>query len=119
MSHDELTTQHIPGDQAADGPPAVYTIYGLRLRSDTDQALLDEDPGFCLNDGNVGYFRARGMAFLVNRWDQVEYTHHSGERPNASRFERDRWNDDLRAVADRLGLDAVEGPGWFTIPKEA
>lgn len=103
----------------------VYTIYGLRVADDSNPLLLEEDPGQCLNNGEVGVFRAgvydHNMTFLAVKWTTVpagEYVYHSGEKPNASRFERDRWNDDLRAVADRLGLTVVEEPGWYTIPSE-
>lgn len=119
MNHDEFTVRDVLADQLSDVHKHVFAIYGLRIRSDTNQVLLDEDPGFCLNDGSVGYFRARGMVFLVNQWDRVEYVFHSGIHAVAPKFERDRWNDDLRAVSDRLGLDIVEGPGWFTIPSES
>lgn len=104
----------------------VYSIYGVQLSDDTDWALLEEDPGRCLNNGEPGLLRAgaydKHMTFLALTWEKIEpgeYVYHSGEQPNASKFERDRWNDDLRAEADRLGLDIVEGPGWFTIPSES
>jgi hypothetical protein len=105
----------------------VYTIYGVRLADDTLHNIdaLEEDPGHCLNNGSPGIFRAgaygKHMPFLAISCSRVvpgEYVFHSGEKPNASKFERDRWNDDLRDTADRLGLDIVEGPGWFTIPSE-
>jgi hypothetical protein len=103
----------------------VKEIYGLRVPDETDWLLLDEDPGQCCNNGQVGYFRAgaydRNMMFLALRWREVapgDYTYHSGEKPNASKFVRDHWNSDLRAEADRLGLEIIEGPGWFTIPSE-
>lgn len=98
----------------------VYALYGIRVPDDTDWSRID-DPGQCLNNGEVGSFRVRVKDgfhhYLVNRWEKKdigEYVYHSGEVPNASRFERDRWNDDLRAEADRLGLPIVEGPGWIT-----
>lgn len=104
----------------------IYTIYGLRINDDADQFLLEEDPGHCLNDGAVGFFHAgahdKHMNFLAIRWSKLqagEYAYHSGEQANASKFVRDRWNDDLRAVADRLGLDVLEAPGWYTIPSES
>jgi len=105
---------------------SVYAIYGLRLgRFNDDLFRLDEDPGACLNDGEVGYITAgvRGnhMLFLALKWDRIppgEYVYHSGESANASKFERDRWNSDLRAAADRLGLEVIGEPGWYTIPSE-
>lgn len=106
---------------------SVYAIYGLRLeRPGTDLFLLDEDPGACLNDGRVGYITAgaRGnhMIFLAVKWDRIptgEYVFHSGEKPNEHRFTRERWNGELRAVVDRLGLTAAGEPGWYTIPSES
>lgn len=104
---------------------SVYEIYGLRVQDDADWLALEEDPGQCRNDGSVGYIQAgaynRDMVFLALRWREVEpgeYTYHSGEQPNANRATRTRWNRDLRAVADRLNLTVLEGPGWFTIPDE-
>lgn len=103
----------------------VYSIYGLRVTDDADWLLLEDDPGQCCNDGTVGYFQAgihdNNMTFLAIRWEEIKpgnYTFHSGEGPNASKFVRDRWNDDLRTTAARLGLNVIEGPGWFTIPNE-
>lgn len=103
----------------------VISIYGIRICDDTDWLALDNDPGQCRNSGQVGYIRAgaydRQMMFLALRWKHVEpgeYILHSGERPNANKFERDRWNSDLHAEADRLGLEIIDGPGWFTMPDE-
>ena len=107
------------------GGLTVYSIYGLRLHDDTDQVLLAEDPGPCRNDSTVGYVRAgalgRHMTFLAIWYKHVkpgDYVLHSGEQPNASKFVRDQWNSELRAVCDRLAYQIVEGPGWFTIPSE-
>lgn len=103
----------------------VYHFYGVELADDTDWLPLEEDPGHCLNNGEVGIFRAgaydQHKTYLALWWERKEAgekVFHSGEKPNAHKFERDRWNDDLRAVADRLGLSITEGPGWFTIPHE-
>lgn len=104
----------------------VYTVYGLHLADNADVKLLAEDPGFCPNDGaTVGLLMAgtaaQPAAFLVLNWTKVppgEYVFHSGEGPNANKFARDRWNSDLRAEADRLGVEIIAGPGWFTIPSE-
>lgn len=107
------------------GGLTVYTLYGLRLHDNTDPGLVAEDPGPCRNDGTVGYVRAgilgSHMTFLAIMCTHVkvgDYVFHSGEQPNASKFIRDQWNSDLRAVCDRLAYQAVEGPGWFTIPSE-
>lgn len=125
MGHDETITGAMIGQRQMSGI-TVYAIYGLRLADDTDWYALEEDPGHCLNNGTVGYFRVgahkKRMTFLATQWAPVEpgkYVYHSGEKPNAHKFERDRWNSDLRAVADRLGLDVVEEPGWYTIPNES
>lgn len=110
----------------------VTHFYGVRVPDDTDWLALDEDPGPCRNNGGteayngqVGYTKAgaydQDMMFLCINWKHVEpgeYILHSGEKPNANKFERDRWNDDLRAEADRLGLEIIDGPGWFTMPDE-
>ena len=99
----------------------VYALYGIQVPDDTDWTALD-DPGQCLNNGEVGSFRVPvkdgHQNFLVNSWekkDTGEHVYHSGEVPNAHKFERDRWNNALRAMAARLGLDIVEGPGWITV----
>lgn len=104
----------------------LYKIYGVRLADGTDWWPLEDDPGHCLNNGTVGVFRAgaynKHMTFLALNWEGVEageYVFHSGIHAVAPKFERDRWNDDLHAVVDRLGLEVVEGPGWFTIPSES
>ena len=105
---------------------SVYKIYGVRVPDDTDGLIVEDDIGQCRNDGAVGVFWAgaydNNMTFLALRWKELEpgeYTHHSGVHANASLTDRDRWNDDLRAMADHLGLEIVEGPGWFTIFDEA
>jgi hypothetical protein len=99
----------------------VYAFYGVRVPDDTDWSRID-DPGQCLNNGDVGSFtvpvRDGQQSYLVLSWEKKdigECVYHSGEVPNASKFERDRWNDDLRAVADRLGLPILQGPGWITV----
>jgi hypothetical protein len=104
---------------------SVYAIYGVRVPDDTDGFVVEDDIGQCRNDGAVGVFWAgahdRNMTFLALRWKEIEpgeYTHHSGVHANASLTDRDRWNDDLRAAADHLNLEIVEGPGWFTILSE-
>lgn len=105
---------------------SVYAIYGVRLADDTDRTALEEDPGHCANDGAVGAFWAgeydNDMVFLALRWARVEpggYVFHSGEQANALLSTRERWNADLRAVADRINAEIVEGPGWFTVSDEA
>jgi hypothetical protein len=105
---------------------SVYAIYGLRVeRFKGDLFRLDDDPGMCVNDGNVGYItagkRGQHMLFLAVKWDRIptgEYVFHSGEKPNEHIFVRDRWNSDLRATADRIGLEITGEPGWYTIPSE-
>lgn len=119
MTHNELihSAAYMRGPTNTDR--TVCALYGVRIRSDSDRELLEEDPGFCLNNGQVGVFwRGGTMTFLAVSWTQTEYVYHSGEYPNAPKIERDGWNSDLRAMADRLGVDIVEGPGWFTIPSE-
>lgn len=103
----------------------VYTIYGLRVADDTDPIRIEEELGQCTNDGNPGVFWAgaydNNMTFLAVSWSSVQpgtYVYHSGEKPNEHLFVRDRWNSDLRAAADRLGLTVIEEPGWYTIPSE-
>lgn len=104
----------------------TYSIYGIRLPDDTDGHALEELTGQCTNDGAVGVFWAgahdRDMTFLALRWTEIEpgnYVYHSGDGPNASRFTREQWNSQLRDAAARLGVEIVEGPGWFTIPDES
>lgn len=99
----------------------IYALYGIQVPDDTDWSRVD-DPGQCMNNGEVGSFCVRvgdgHKSYLVTEWskkDLGEHVFHSGEKPNASKFARDRWNDDLRAVADQLGLPIVEGPGWITV----
>lgn len=103
----------------------LYALYGLRVADDTDWRALQNDPGHCLNNGDVGFVLAgaydRHMTFLATEWVRKvpgELVFHSGERPNADKFERDRWNSDLRAMADRLGLEVIGEPGWYTILDE-
>lgn len=127
MGHDELTDR---ARQAAKNPARVpqrmmYTLYGLHIADGLDRSTLEEDPGPCRNDGRVGVFWAgvpdKPMTFLAVKWSSIwpgEYVFHSGERPNATKFERDLWNRELQAAAEWLGAEIVEGPGWFTIPSE-
>jgi len=110
----------------------VTHFYGVRIPDDTDWMALDEDPGQCHNngdtsvyDGKIGYLMAGAydadMKFLAVNWKHIEpgqYVLHSGKYPNAHKFDRDRWNDDLAAEAERLGLEIIDGPGWFTLPDE-
>jgi hypothetical protein len=126
MGHDELTT-HFTLERIIMGiQRTVYHLYGVRLADDTDWFPLEEDPGHCLNNNEVGLFRAgaydQHKTYLAREWTRIEpgeWVFHSGIHAVAPKFERDRWNDDLLAVTDRLGLEVVEGPGWFTIPSEA
>lgn len=146
MSHDELTTHailwrgcaadlyiedevpqylHHPKGPAMSISRTVTHFYGVRVPDDTDWLALEDDPGHCLNNGEVGVFRAgaydKHMVFLAREWRRIEpgeYVFHSGVHAVAPKFERDRWNDDLTTVADRLGLDIIDGPGWFTMPDE-
>lgn len=104
----------------------MYRLYGLRLPDDTSWDFLENDPGHCRNDGSVGAFRGgpfgHEMKFLALRCFPVEMgdlVFHSGEGPNEQKFIRDRWNDDLRATADRLGLEILTGPGWYALPSES
>lgn len=106
--------------------PVIYSIYGVRLADTVDVSALEDDPGHCLNDGSVGFMRAGAwdqyMSFLAIRCETRQpgdYDYHSGEGPNEQRFIRDRWNSDLLAVVDRLGLTLINRPGWFTIYGEA
>lgn len=108
------------------GAITMYRLYGLRLPDSTDWEFIENDPGHCLNNGSVGAFRAgrfgQEMKFLALNWFTVELgdlVFHSGEGPNEQKFIRDRWNDDLRAVAERLGLEVLQGPGWYTLPSES
>jgi hypothetical protein len=101
----------------------TVSFYGLRVQDDADWEELDESIGQCSNNGVVGYLQAgacdQDMTFLALWWRHVEpgeYVLHSGERPVASEEQRREWNDQLRAVAQRLGLEVVDGPGWFTMP---
>jgi hypothetical protein len=103
----------------------VYAIYGVRLADGIDRALLDEELGYCLNNGQVGWTHLgahdKHATYLITEWDTKEAgeeVYHSGEYPNADKFARDRWNDDLRAAADLVGGEIVQGPGWFTILSE-
>lgn len=110
----------------------VTHFYGVRIPDDTDWLALEDDPGQISYNGDtnvyggrVGYLMAGAydadMMFLAINWQHIEpggYVYHSGEKPNANKFERDRWNDDLRAMADHLGVEIIEGPGWFTVPDE-
>lgn len=104
----------------------VYTIYGLRVPDNTDRVRIEEELGQCINDGQPGVFWAgaydRDMTFIAVSWSSVqpgEYVFHSGEQPNEHIFVRNRWNSDLRAAADRLGLKVTGEPGWYTIPSES
>lgn len=133
MGNDELTTYQLAGrEPKLSISISVTHFYGVRVPDDTAWLALEEDPGQCRNNGDtnvyggqIGYLQAgaydQDMTFLAINWKHIEpgeYVFHSGEYPNANKFERDRWNDDLRAEADRLGLEIVEGPGWFTLPDE-
>jgi hypothetical protein len=130
MERDELTTRAVWGrahhlEETMPAHRTVYAIYGLRVADGSDRLALEEDPGHCLNNGSVGAFWAgaydKHMTFLAVSWCSKwpgEYVYHSGEYPNENKFVRDRWNSDLRATADRLGLQVIEEPGWFTIPSE-
>jgi hypothetical protein len=104
----------------------MYHIYGVRVPDDTDWSAMEEDIGQCLNNGEVGVFRAgaynRHMIFLAREWTKIEpgeLVCHSGVIPQAPKWQRDRWNHDLFAAADQFGLEIVQGPGWFTIPSES
>lgn len=127
MGHDETTTRMIlSGGQPVSTYRTVYSIYGLRVADDTDRVRIEEELGQCINDGQPGVFWAgahdRPMTFLAVKWSSVqpgEYVFHSGEQPNEHLFVRNRWNSDLRASADRLGLDVTGEPGWYTIPSES
>lgn len=115
----------------------VTHFYGVRVPDDTDWTPLEEDPGQCRNNGGdevlrpeiyhdkMGYLTAgaynRNMVFLALNWKHIEpgeYVLHDGVHAVAPKFLRDRWNDDLRALADRLGLEIIDGPGWLTMPDE-
>lgn len=103
----------------------LYKFYGVRVADHANWEALDEDPGICLNNGEVGYFHAgahdKHRTYLINsvaKVDVGEEIFHSGVHAVAPKFERDRWNDDLLMVADRLGLDVTEGPGWFAVESE-
>lgn len=103
-----------------------YTIYGLLVDAgDKSVVELNEDPGQCSNNGEVGYFQAGvyddNMTFLALKCREVEpgdYVMHPGDRPQASEEDRWQWNALLRSAAVRLGLRILDGPGWFTIPDE-
>lgn len=103
-----------------------YTIYGMLVDpGDLTFAELKDDPGQCANNGRAGYFQAgrygNAMTFLALNWREVEpgeYVMHPGDRPHATKEDRNRWNEALRKEADRLELRVVDGPGWFTIPDE-
>lgn len=126
MNHDETTTQHILEGRTAMGIyKTIYHLYGVQLADDNNRFALEEDPGHCLNNGTVGAFWAgaygKHHTYLALWWEKKEagdVIFHSGIHAVAPKFQRDNWNSDLQAVADRLGLDIVEGPGWFTIPHE-
>jgi hypothetical protein len=99
-----------------------HHFYGLQLADDVDQAALDEDPGWCLNNGQVGYYTVTVdktiQLFLALWWKRPrpgEIIHHSGVTAVAPKFLRDRWNSDLEAVVDRLGLATLTEPGWITV----
>lgn len=127
MSHDETTTHTILcGGPQVSTYRTVYAIYGLRVHDGTDRVRIEEELGQCTNDGQPGVFWAGAydhpMTFLAVSWSSVQpgaYVFHSGEKPNEHRFTRDRWNSDLRAAADRLGLEVTGEPGWYTIPSES
>lgn len=126
MGHDELTTSatHLRG--IMDIHRTLKHFYGVQLADDTDWFPLKDDPGHCLNNGEVGVLRAGAYdhhkTYLALSWEHKEAgepVFHSGVHAVAPKFQRDRWNDDLSAVVDRLGLEVTEGPGWFTILSEA
>lgn len=103
----------------------VYAVYGIQVPDDTSWSMLDEEVGHCLNDGQVGWIHLGALGhhetYLIIGWDTKppgDPVWHSGEKPNADKWQRDHWNAELRAVADRLGLDIINGPGWCTVASE-
>lgn len=103
----------------------VYAIYGVQIQDGASWPMLDEEVGHCLNNGEVGWMHlgahGRHDTYLVTEWTTKpagDPVWHSGEQPNASKFQRDRWNSNLRDVADRLGLEIINGPGWCTVLSE-
>lgn len=103
----------------------IYHFYGISLTDDADYFALEEDIGQCVNNDEVGVFRAgaynRHKTYLALWWEKKEAgepVFHSGVQPVAPKFERDRWNDDINAVVDQLGLETIGEPGWYTIGHE-
>lgn len=103
-----------------------YTIYGLRVDpGERTFVELEEEVGQVTNNGEVGYFQAgvydANMTFLaltVKRVEPGDYVMHPGERPSANQADRDKWNHALRIRARELGMQVIDGPGWFTIPDQ-
>ena len=68
------------------------------VQCELENCVLDDCD---LRDANLGRSRFTGGGFR-----------------NATKFERDFWNQELRATAEWHGAEIIEGPGWFTIPSE-
>lgn len=104
---------------------SAYAIYGVRISDVCDWNALEEDPGQCRNNGLVGYFRAgrrdKEMMFLALKAEPIEegrYVLITRDSMFNERKSQAHWNDALTLAIGKLGLYAVDGPGWFFVADE-
>lgn len=123
---DDFAPIEIPAPEPEPQPArTLYTFYGLKLRHGVDWDMLDDEVGFCLNNGQVGWnhFGAHGHhgTYLMISWEikQVgDAVYHSGTKAVAPLYKRDEWNKQLWETARCIGAATSGDPGWYTILSE-
>ncbi len=103
----------------------AYVIYGIRVDIDPRSWVeLEESPGQCTNNGEVGYFQAglhdRSMTFLATECREAVPGDYAVIVPGAT-ITQDRLEAHWRLAreAERLGCTIIDGPGWIFVVDES